>query len=653
MASTTRPGDRESVGAGRRAVPERIPSRSVFAELGDESGTRGGGIAAVVVALVGGAAVAVGPVLGAVRSDSEGDWASGALAAVGWAAVFSLLPAALALVALLIRRVAVSGALLAGSGVVALGAAVSDAQLWTDAVDANRLELFRPETAVELGPGPGAYAVLAGHLLMVFGGVLGLFAVHRASLVDGYGSARSSEQVGRATGARIGFLLSALVVLAGMVFGTALFAPALESENPMILVPAVVDSDVTASAGAGIAAVAVLLVVASALASIAPAVSAAAIVGSALAALALVGTRLVASLSVDDRIEPGAGSVLGTAAAVVLVIAGLAVVPVDRIRDRRILRTLAVSTDAEAAATSKKGAVAPSAKGVAKAAMRAEAAAAAQRRTRWHVATGTLGVVVGILTGLGSLLPTLDVDATDSVDSTPQIYATRLVLVAGVVLVLASVWLWFSEFAAALRPVVGVVWVAAPFAVTGVTASVVTAADVPGVSIGIGVVVMWVAAAGAVVVGFFTGLAGSAEREEIDVSDDRSANITLLLVGGLGVAAFVVGLGLPLYRGVDVRGDEYVATTLADFGRGLEWWGPAMLAVAAIVALIVASRSRPARAAALLLGSAALAVVYVLALPLTSSRVQEAQPGAGVIAIALGIVLIGAAAILTSRTKYR
>ena len=89
-----------------------------------------------------------------------------------------------------------AGALLAGAGAVSVGAAVLDTQLWTDAIDANRLELFRPETAAELAAGSGAYAALGGHLLIAFAGLLGMVAVHRESLMDGYGDARSSERIG-------------------------------------------------------------------------------------------------------------------------------------------------------------------------------------------------------------------------------------------------------------------------------------------------------------------------------------------------------------------------------------------------------------------------------------------------------------------------
>ncbi|NLE79312.1 MAG: hypothetical protein GX610_06950 [Rhodococcus sp.] len=661
MESTTRSGSgRRAEQSGRRAAPERIASRSVSTGFDDDPGRAfGGGAAAVIVALAGAVAVAAAPLLGGVTSTADGEWASGSSPGAVWAAVCVIAPALLALVSLLARRVAVAGAVLAGSGVVALGAAVIDAQLWTDAVDANRLELFRPETAVDLVAGPGAYLVLAGHLTMALAGLLGIFTVHRASLADGYGGARSSEQVGRPTGARIGFAASALVAMAAVVFGGALFAPALISSDPMVLVPTVLDADVTASTGAGILAAAVLLVVASALASIAPPVAGAGIVGAGFAALGVVGTRFVSALTAGDRIEPGIGSVVGTIAAAILVLAGVAVVPVDRVRDRRILRDLGGSSglaasDADGAATppTKKGAVHPSAKGVAKAAMRAEAAAAAQRRTRWHMATGIVGVTVGVLAACGALLPALDLDeATDT--ASLQVYATRLVLVAGVLLVVSSVWLLFSEFAAAVRPVVGVVWTAIPFAAIGVTASVVTAGEVPGVGIGIGALLAWVAAVGAVGVGAFAGFAGSAEREEIDESEGQVVHKPVLFVGGLGALIVVVGLALPLYAGVDVRGDEYVSVTLVDYSRGLEWWGPAMLVIVTLVSVGVAVGSRPMRSAATLVGSMAVLVVYLAGWPLTSARVEQVQPGMGFYTVGLGIVLIGAAAILTVRVKSR
>ncbi|QSE89610.1 hypothetical protein JWS13_13720 [Rhodococcus pseudokoreensis] len=649
MASSTRSPD------GRRAEPERIPSSGgtglTAVDEPDPVRARRGTVLAVVLGIVGGLGVASAPVLQAVRAVDGAAAPSAIGAAAVWAAVFAVAAPVLAVPAVLARRTAVAGALLAGAGAVSVGAAVLDTQLWSDAIDANRLELFRPDTAAELAAGTGAYAALAGHTLIAFAGLLGMVAVHRASLMDGYGDARSAEQVGRATGARIGFLPSAVAVAAAVVLVGALFAPAFVSEDPVILVPTVVESDLAASAGAGILAASVLIVVASALASISPPVASGALVGAGLAALGVVGTRLVAGLAAGERIQPGPGAVWGTVGAGLLVLVGVCIPMIDRTRDGRILKTLAASPSAPAqGGPAKPGAVTPSAKGVAKAALRAEAAAARARIARWHVAAGVTGIVTALLAAAGALLPVLDIPGDTA---RPDVYATRVVLVAALVLVVGCVWLLLSEFASAVRPAVGVLWVTIPYSVAAVSQSVVLATDVPGIGAGIGAVLLWCAAVTAGVTGVLTWFAGSAEREEIDTSEEPSTSIAVLAVGGLGAVAAFAGLGLPLFHGTDARGDEYAPASFAEVPWNLDVWGRVLLGVAVVLAVIVASRARPARAVALLLGSAVAVGVYLVSWPLTVARVTDPEMGAGVVPATVGIVLIAAAAALTARRRNR
>lgn len=612
--------------------------------------TRRASALAVALALAGGLGVAAAPVFQTVRTVQDGDSVPGISAAAVAAAVFALASPATALAAVLARRPAVAGGVLAGAGAVSIGSAVLDTQLWSDALDANRLELFRPDTAAELTAGPGAYAVLLGHVLMAVAGLLGMVAVHRASLADGYGDARSSEQVGRATGARVGFWISALAVAAAVVAGGALFAPAFVSQDPVILVPAVVESAPAAAFGAGLTAAALLIVVAFALASIAPPVASGALVGAGLATLGLSGTRLLAGLAAGERIGPGPGAVWGTVGAALLVVLGICVPAVDRARDARMLRALAAPVSAPDEPAARKGAVPASGKGVAKAALRAEAEAARARIARWHVTTGILGVLTGVVAGVGSLLPVLDTPADLTA---PQVYATRVVLVAAIVLVVASIWLFFSEFATAVRPAVGVLWVTIPYSVALVTQSVVLATDVPGIGVGLGSVLLWCAALAAGATGVSAWFAGSAEREEIDTSQESTIDSVRLAVGGLGALIAFVGLGLPLFHGVDTRGDDYSAASFAEFPWGLDVWGRVLLGSAVVIAVIVAARARPARAVALLVGSAGAVGLYLASWPLVQARVENPESGPGVVPTAVGLLLIAAAAGLTARSANR
>ncbi|WP_084385460.1 hypothetical protein [Rhodococcus sp. WMMA185] len=636
---------------GRRAEPERVGSSGGAGQtsIDDPDPVRALRFCAVAVALalVGGLSVASAPFLRVVRSVEGAESLSGVGPAALWAAVFAVAAPVLAVWALLARRASVAGALLAGAGAVSVGMVVLDTQLWTDAIDANRLELFVPETAAELSAGIGAYVVLVGHTLMALAGALGMAAVQRASLADGYGGARSAEQVGRATGARVGFLPSTVVVLAALVLAGALFAPSFVSDDPVILVPPVVESYLASSAGAGLMAVAVLIVVASALASVSPPVASGALVGAGLAALGVVGTRWVAGLAAGDRIGPGPGAVWGTIGAGVLVLVGIFLPMIDRRRDEKIAEALTAPAQR---LTARQGAVTPSAKGVVNAALRAEAAAARERIARWHVTAGLAGIASAVLAGVGALLPVLEFPAGTAL---PDFFAVRVVLVASVVLAAGCVWLLLSEFAAAVRPAVGVLWVTIPFSVAAVSQTVVLAADVPGVGVGVGAVLLWCAVAVAAVTGALTWFAGSAERDEIDRSEEPQTSASVLVVGGLGALAAFVGLGLPLFHGADALGEEYAPASFAEVPWGLDVWGRLLLGAAVALAVVVASRARAARAVALLLGSAVAVGVYLLSWPLTQARVAEPEMGAGVVPTAVGIVLIAAAAALTNRTRSR
>ncbi|MGW3484171.1 hypothetical protein ACWDAE_19095, partial [Rhodococcus indonesiensis] len=138
-------------------------------------------VAALVLAALGATAVAVAPILPVVGAD-EGPIgaASGAAALVSAVAALAVPVGAVSLAR---RRGALAAvraaALLSGAGFVALGAVLLDVALFTDALDADRLELFRPVTAAGLAAGPGAGVVLAGHLASVVAGVLGAVAVRQ------------------------------------------------------------------------------------------------------------------------------------------------------------------------------------------------------------------------------------------------------------------------------------------------------------------------------------------------------------------------------------------------------------------------------------------------------------------------------------------
>ncbi|MFF0815939.1 hypothetical protein ACFYVR_12430 [Rhodococcus sp. NPDC003318] len=612
-----------------RTRPDQAPARP--APPGPE---RGGGPAASRPAtiaagfgLFGAILVTLGPVLGVVRPDAGPAVAPAAALAIGATVAVPVL----ALTLLVRKAAAAAGAILAGAGAVAVGTTVLDLALWTDAIDANRLELFRPLTAAHLDPGPGAVAVVAGHLCAVIAGVLGSVAIARASQQDGYGS-EHPDLDGSPVGGRIGAPAAVVAVGAGLLVAGASFGVPWTSTDPVLVVRPLLGSAAPTAIGVALVALAVLVVVASALAAGATAVAAAAVVGAGFGALSVFGSRAVVGAVAGDGVATGAGSVLAAAAAVTLILIGLLLpLVVDR-------RSRPATGPAPAVPT-------PASRqdGTPKARAAAADARARTRLGRWHAAAGLTGIGAGLLAAVGSLLPVLTLP--DGVGH-PQILATRVTLVAGVVLVLACVWLLLSEFAAVVRPAVGVLWAALVAAVAEVLQAWVVAADLPAVGIGPGAVLLALSALAAAATGLLAWCAGSVEREGLDMSGDAAPRAAVLAVGVPAALVSTIALALPLYTGA---GDG--AETVAHWPWGWGQWGRAILAVTVVLTVVVAARARPARAAVGSLGAAIAMGVYLIGWPLTSGRISEPVVGPGAWGAILGVALFAATAVVAVRPR--
>ena len=212
------------------------------------------------------------------------------------------------------------------------------------------------------------------------------------------------------------------------------------------------------------------------------------------------------------------------------------------------------------------------------------------------------------------------------------------------VLLLAALGLFAPGRAAVVRPAVGVLWTTVVMGVAAVMQSAVIATDVPGVGLGAGAFALCGAAFLAAATGLLVWLAGSAEREDVDTSVVGGSRGLVLLVGGIGAVAVLIGTALPLYRG-----DAYTAASVLEWPWGIDVWGQLLVGVTVVIAAVIAASARPARGAALLIGSAVAALVYVSEWPLTSSRISDATVGVGAITAATGIVLLLVAAFSSAR----
>ncbi|OZC52598.1 hypothetical protein CH286_03275 [Rhodococcus sp. WWJCD1] len=615
--------DDSSARGSERAEPQRIEPLDGPGDRADDPSPTSRVAVALVFALIAAAAAVAAPLVGVVRSVDGSPVGSGAASVAVVAVALPILVAVAAAVGAATRRIEFAAALLAGYGAVALGITLLDIALLSDPIDANRLELFRPLSAAMLDSTTGAQILLVGHAASVLAGVAGWSAVHRAGLGDGYGHSVYSEHVGRASAGRVGSLLGALLGVFGVLAAVAAFSSLYRSEDPVVIVTAVVESPVFVAVGSGVVGVAALVVVASALASLSPLVASGASVGAGLGVLGFAGVGLLAGLSTGARVSAGPGAYLGTAAGIGLLVCGAALAPVAAARDRRALQR---AQEREAGARSARGVAGPGA-------------------TRWHAAAGSAGVLAGALFVVGSLLPILE---TDSGTAVPQILATRVVLVAGFVMILGSVPLMFSEFASAARPFVALFWLGAVSAAASVLQSVVLAEDVDGVGTGIGALAIIAGVVAAAVTGLLALFAGSAERDDVDTSADVSTDGVVLGVGLLGAALLAIGLALPLYRGSDVT-----AATVTEFPWGWDTWGQMVLAVGIVVAALVAARARAARGSVLLAAAAVAGIVHLASWPLTSARATDPVMGPAVLPLVVGIVVLGVAAALSARRADR
>jgi hypothetical protein len=132
-------------------------------------------------------------------------------------------------------------------------------------------------------------------------------------------------------------------------------------------------------------------------------------------------------------------------------------------------------------------------------------------------------------------------------------------------------------------------------------------------------------------------LAGAVERDDVDLTE-RGANLAVIVPAAAAVLLAIGAFGLPA-----VRAPDFVAPGIWSEFR-LASWGLLVALVVVIVVAVLAPGSRPAQAASLLLGAAALVGIHLLELPLTGARAANATAGQGTwLSVACAAALVAAA----------
>ncbi len=496
-------------------------------------------------------------------------------------------------------RPVVAAAVLLAPAALVPGRVLSDLQLVMDAGLAARPEYLVPHTVAPLAPSTGLWLLLAGHAATGLAGVLAVLSgpagpergFAERSDVDGVGGGASPAMSGQAgTGGSTGDLgsliarrqgLLAAVLCAGVVAGVGVLMAPFASDDPYLIPRAAIDSPPWVLAGSVLLALAIPFMAAIVVSSGDPDTAGGGLLGLAAAVTAVEVPPLAASALVDN-LHATWGPLVSLLAAVAFVVlalrAGRALTSTDEPRELSL-----------------------------------------PAFSRLLTAAAALAVAGGVLAIAGAMTPQLTMPAGISA---PPSYSARMLLPAGLVLVVLGAGLLVPKLAAAIRPAVTVAWVAVPLTAAGALDTVLTATQAAGAQAAVGAWAAGMAVVFAALAGGCAALAGGVERDDVDLTELgvlRALVGPALLAVLLAVGAFALPvLTAPDYTPPGVFGDFRTTS-----------WGLllALLAVAGAAAL--SPLCRGPRAAALAVGAALVVAVRVVELPLTAGRAAGSGPGLG------------------------
>ena len=467
-------------------------------------------------------------------------------------------------------------AVTAAVGAVAAGLAVTDLQVFARALDADRLDLFRPAAAAAPSPTIGAAALLAGHVAFVTAGLLAAVALaRRPSVVDDDAPRRAL-----------------LVVLGAAGAAAAVAVPAYVSIDSVFLAPSVLGAPVLSAVGYVSAALAVLVVVALGATSSRRDVTRGALVGVALSVLLVVLPRIPAAAAAGDRIDVGPGTWLGLVSVALL----LAAARPDRTGEK----------DGE----------------------RRPSTARPRRAPNARLVAGFLLLLSAAAAGAGSVLPVLDAGGP-----VPRISGVGAVAVSAVVVATVGVLLCLSEFAPSVRPAAAPILAAHGALVSVVLQAVVLGVGVEGVRPGFGGWLLGLSVLAAVL----AAPALAADPVDSDPAESESAEFDpaeraphLRAVAWTSAGLIVLGSALPA-RSVDGRLGGWVGT----WPWGWDVWGRVVFAAVVLATTAILLRAHRSRAVAAAVGTTVGAGGLALAAVVDGAAVGAAITGVGAIVSAL------------------
>jgi hypothetical protein len=445
-------------------------------------------------------------------------------------------------------------------------------------------------TAGGSGSVPGGSGPMSGGLGSVSGesgpafGESGRVAGGLGSATGKLGSAAGES--GRTSGGYQGPVLIALGL--GVVVALGLMAVPFTSSTPFVLANGVLDAPIMALAGGLLIAVAAPLAAAIAVTSADPGAARGWLLGGQAVVLAIALPRVVSGLAVNG-LHPNWGPYVAVVAALLLVAFGLFA--------ERVIRPAPDDDTAEPADLQLPG------------------------QSRLHVATGVLGLVAAgaALVGADTDLYVLSADLPHN-----TAVAGRLLVPAAVLIGVCAIGMLIPRWAFVVRPAFAVGWVSVLLAGFSAVDTAMTATQIDGVRIGIGTWATGLAMLAALAAACTAGLAGSVERDDVDLTE-LSWRPQVLVPAAAAAALAIGAFGLPV-----LQANGFTPPGLwSDFRFAS--WGLVFSLVAVLAAALLAPICRPARAVGLLLGAAGLVLVRLLSLPLDRSTVPGTGAGPGML----------------------
>lgn len=525
---------------------------------------------ALLLAVLGAGLLIAGPLLGLVQGNPDTGYASTPLLVV-LAGVVPLLAVGLVQAG----KALTAAAVLTGAGLLAAGRVLADLIFLQDPLLASRPEFLVPTSLAEIEPAPGVWVLVGGHLVTALAGAL---AAGRAGATPDTAYGIELEADTTSVGSRRRALGWALTF--GTVSVVGLFMPPFYSDNAFVLGHDLIASPTLNRVGMLLIAAAVLGGCVFAAGAARPATAVGVVLGVLLATAAVTVPHIVAGLSVD-RLRPSPGPYL-------------ALVPLVLLAGTILRARTALERERETGEINLESG-------------------------RVHLVTGVLGVLAGVAALVGAFAPQLIVEGVDQ----PETYANRQLIPAGILVGALGAALLYHRWAAAVRPafvvsLASIVLVAAATLDAAFTGS----GSLDTIRVGAGV---WFTAAAVVIAAaaaVSAAIAGSAERDDVDLTE-RTLHLPVAAPVAAAILFSVGAFGFPMISAPDL-----VAPGIWTEFR-LASWGLVLAMAVVVAAGVLAALSRPARAAALLLGAAAVVGVHALELPLTGGRAEDATAASG------------------------